>query len=76
MAEPAVQRFLVCVNNRGYAVSLEKRKIHVALPDSEADKHGQVRVIDESGEEYLYPQSMFIEISLPVAVQRAVTKAA
>jgi hypothetical protein len=48
--KPAATRFLICIENKGYRVSLEKRKIYVALPDTMAFKHGQVRVIDESGE--------------------------
>ena len=58
----AASRFLICVENKGYAVSLEKRKIYVALPDSMALKHGQVRVIDESGEDYLFPASYFVPV--------------
>jgi hypothetical protein len=61
----AASRFLICVENKGYVVSLEKRKIYVALPDSMALKHGQVRVIDESGEDYLYPKSLFLPITIP-----------
>ena len=52
-------KLLVCVENRGYPVALEKRKIYVSLIDPLASKHGQVRVIDESGSDYLYPKSFF-----------------
>lgn len=69
-------RLLVCVENKGYAVSLEKRKIYIALPDPVAAKHEQVRVIDESGEDYLFPKSFFLPVSLPQAVRKAVLKAA
>ncbi len=69
-------RLLVCVENKGYAVSLEKRKIYIALPDPDAAKHEQVRVIDESGEDYLFPKSFFLPVSLPQAVRKAVLKAA
>jgi hypothetical protein len=72
----AASRFLICVENKGYAVSLEKRKIYVALPDSMALKHGQVRVIDESGEDYLYPKSFFLPITIPQSLQKAILKAA
>ena len=54
-----VSRFLIYVENKGYTVSLEKRKIYVALQEEMAFKHGQVRVIDESGEDYLYPRASF-----------------
>jgi hypothetical protein len=58
------KRFLLCVENAGYEVSLEKRKLYENLPDKEADKHGQVRVIDESGEDYLFPSRMFAPVRL------------
>ena len=71
-----VCRFLICVENKGYAVFLEKRKIYVALPDSMALKHGLVRVIDESGEDYLYPKSLFLPITIPQSLRKAILKAA
>ena len=67
---------VVCVANEGYAVSLEKRKIYVALRDSAAEKHGLLRIVDESGEDYLYPKAMFRSIALPQAVRKAVLAAA
>ncbi|MGO9246083.1 MAG: hypothetical protein ACLPT4_07065 [Verrucomicrobiia bacterium] len=67
--------FVVCVKNRGYKVSLELRKIYQALPDAEAEAHGLVRVIDESGEDYLYPSSFFVPIQLPTPVERALSAA-
>lgn len=70
------KQLVICVKNRGYAVSLEKRKIYLALPDSIAAKHGQIRVVDESGEDYLYPKSYFIPVSLPQAARKAVLTAA
>lgn len=69
-------RLLVCVENKGYGASLEKRKIYVSLPDPVAAKHGQVRVIDESGEDYVYPKSYFLPIPLPQSVRKAVLDAA
>ena len=69
-------RFLICVDNKGYTVSLEKRKIYLALPDTDALKHGQVRVIDESGEDYLYPKSLFLPITVPQSVRKAILEAA
>lgn len=67
---------VVCIENEGHTVSLEKRKIYVALSDSRAEKHGLLRVIDESGEDYLYPKNFFREISLPQSVKKAVLTAA
>ena len=72
----AASRFLICVENKGYKVSLEKRKIYVALPDAMAAKHGQVRVIDESGEDYLYPKSLFLPITISPSLRKAILKAA
>jgi hypothetical protein len=55
---------------------LERRKIYVALPDSRAEKLGQIRVIDESGEDYLYPAESFVALTLPQPIRRAVLQAA
>jgi hypothetical protein len=57
--------FVVCVENKGYPVSLELRKIYQAMPDPGAARHGLVRVIDESGEDYLYPRDFFVPVDLP-----------
>jgi hypothetical protein len=69
------KQFVVCLKNEGYEVSLERRKIYRVLPDPEAAKHRQIRVIDESGDDYLYPQSFFAPIELPQAIRRAVLAA-
>lgn len=74
MATPRRQ-LLVCLRNDGYEVSLERRKIYAALPDADAARHGQVRVIDESGDDYLFPAEYFAQIELPQAVRRAVLAA-
>jgi len=58
-------QFVVCINNEGYQASLEPRKIYQVLPDKEAEGHKMLRVIDESGEDYLFPASLFSPISLP-----------
>jgi len=65
------RRCLLCVKNDGYPASLEVRKIYNPLPDPEANKHHLIRVIDESGEDYLYPQDFFIPIVLPKAAEIA-----
>ena len=59
------RRVVLCLRNDGYEVSLERRKLYEAIPDREASAHRQVRVIDESGEDYLYPSSHFAAIVLP-----------
>ena len=69
------KQFVVCLKNDGYEVSLERRKIYQVLPDPDAAKHRQVRVIDESGEDYLYPQNFFAQIELPQPIRRAVLAA-
>ena len=58
MARPQAKQLVVCVDNEGYLVSLEKRKIYVALRDAAAEKHGLLRIIDESGERSLVPAQM------------------
>jgi len=75
MARSQPKQLVVCVSNEGYSVSLERRKIYVALRDPVAEKHGLVRVIDESGDEYLYPKTFFRSIALPQSVKRAVLAA-
>ncbi len=57
--------FMICVDNRGYESSLEKRKLYEVLADKVAEKHHQMRVIDESGEDYLYPEKFFAPVRLP-----------
>ena len=70
------KRFVVCVRNKGYPASLELRKIYQALADPEAETHGLLRVIDESGEDYLYPQRFFMSLDLPQPVESALRRAA
>ena len=75
MAKTQAKQLIVCVDNEGYPASLEKRKIYVALRDPSAEKNGMLRVVDESGEDYLYPKALFRSIALPQAVRRAVLAA-
>jgi hypothetical protein len=70
------RQLALCLRNKGYEVSLERRKIYQVLPDRDAAAHGQLRVIDESGEDYLYPATFFVLIKLPRTVRRAVLAAA
>jgi hypothetical protein len=74
MTKTQAKQLVVCVENDGYAVSLEKRKIYVALRDAAADKHNMLRIVDESGEDYLYPKAFFRSIALPQAVRRAMLR--
>jgi hypothetical protein len=75
MTKTQTKQLVVCVDNDGYTVSLEKRKIYVALRDAGAEKHGMLRIVDESGEDYLYPKTLFRSIALPTAVKKAVLAA-
>jgi hypothetical protein len=68
-------RFVVCVSNKRYSASLERRKIYQVLPDRSAERVGHLRVIDESGEDYLYPKALFASVSLPRSTKRAVLAA-
>lgn len=68
--EPAAP-YLLCVKNDGYPASLEVRKVYRALPDPVAASRGFVRVVDESGEDYLYPSECFVAVELPQAAARA-----
>ena len=61
-------RLVVCLRNEGYEASLEQRKIYRALPDAEAARHRQLRVVDESGEDYLYPASYFVSVEFAAEV--------
>jgi hypothetical protein len=69
-------RYVICVKNKGYAASLELRKLYQAVGDNAAAKLGQIRVIDESGEDYLYPEEYFVPVRLPESAEKAVRRAA
>ena len=62
--------FAVCIRNDGYSASLETRKLYPVVADPDAEANDLIRVIDESGEDYLYPADWFIEIPLPPAAKR------
>jgi hypothetical protein len=69
-------RFAVCVSNTDYPASLEIHKIYRVLPDADAASDGDLRVVDESGEDYLYPAEYFVLIELPQAVKKSLLQAA
>jgi hypothetical protein len=73
--QPPATRFVVCVDNDGYAASLEARKIYRVIPDAKAAGHRMLRVVDESGEDYLYPTERFVAVRLPRAAQEAFSAA-
>ncbi len=63
-------QFALCVKNPGYSASLEVRKVYRRVLDSAAEKRGFVRIIDESGEDYLFPKGFFVRIDVPVPARR------
>jgi hypothetical protein len=68
-------KFVVCVKNEGYAASLELRKVYQVLPDQAVAKLHQIRVIDESGEDYLYPENYFVVVQIPESAEKALLRA-
>jgi hypothetical protein len=69
-------RFVICVKNKGYAASLELRKLYQVVSDEAAAKLRQIRVIDESGEDYLYPENYFVVVQVPQSAEKALLRAA
>jgi hypothetical protein len=68
-------RFAVCIRNAGYSASLELRKLYEVIEDLEAEKDQMIRIVDESGEDYLYSADRFVFAPLPAAVEQAVLEA-
>lgn len=68
--------FMICISNEGYAASLEPRKLYRILADAAASGRGLLRVVDESGEDYLYPAALFGRVELPDATRKALNLAA
>jgi hypothetical protein len=70
------QHFVICIDNEEYPASLERRKLYEVIPDDDAESLGQLRVKDESGEDYLYPKELFVSVDLPSSTEKAVISAA
>jgi hypothetical protein len=68
--------FVVCLKNEGYEASLELHKIYRVLPDPGAEKDDDIRIIDESGEDYLFPKEWFVSIEVPEAVEASLLRTA
>lgn len=68
-------QFAICINNTDYLASLELHKIYRVIPDRDASEEGDIRVIDESGEDYLYPIEYFIPLKLPQEVEQILLQA-
>ena len=69
-------RFAVCIRNKGYEASLEVGKLYRVIPDQEAARHGHLRIIDESGEDYGYSSDRFFAIDLPKPLEKVLLKTA
>lgn len=67
-------QFVVCIDNSDYPASLELHKIYPTVPDEDALADGDLRVIDESGEDYLYAADRFVAISIPLEVQESINR--
>lgn len=65
------KQFALCIDNKGYQASLILRKLYETIPDPQAAQDNMVRVIDESGEDYLYHASHFVFVELPQEVEQA-----
>lgn len=70
-----IMNFVVCIDNTDYPASLEKHKIYRVLPDEDAAEDGDIHVVDESGEDYLYPASYFTPIEVPKKVEESLLRA-
>ncbi|PIQ46762.1 MAG: hypothetical protein COW04_00410 [Deltaproteobacteria bacterium CG12_big_fil_rev_8_21_14_0_65_43_10] len=70
-----LQKFVVCINNEDYRASLELHKIYRVIPDEDVAADGDLRVIDESGEDYVYPASYFAHINVPENVEESLLRA-
>jgi hypothetical protein len=68
------RRFAVCVQNDGFESSLDRNKIYVVLPDRDVESDGDLRVVDESGEDYLFSADRFVSIDVPAAVKTSLLK--
>ena len=69
-------RFAVCIKNKGYEASLEVGKLYRVVPDNEAERHGYLRIVDESGEDYGYTANRFFSIDVPKPLEKALLRAA
>lgn len=69
-------RFAVCIRNTGYEASLERNKIYVVIADEAAERDGDLRVVDESGEDYLFSADRFVAVEVPAAVKASLLKTA
>ena len=69
-------RFAVCIRNTGYEASLERNKIYIVIPDETAERDGDLGVVDESGEDYLFSADRFVAVDVPATVRASLLKTA
>src|SRR5262245_21021373 len=70
----AIKQFVICIDNSDYLASLELHEVYRVLPDTRAAEDGFIRVVDESGEDYLYSAKRFVQVELPRQVERSVNR--
>lgn len=75
MNSDSKEKFVICISNEDYPASLELHKVYRVLPDQDAEADGDLRIIDESGEDYLYASSYFVPIQPPQMVKDSIRKA-
>jgi hypothetical protein len=73
-ADSGITEHVICIDNSGYPASLELHKVYRILPDEDAAADGDLRVIDESGEDYLYSRERFVPIKVPAAVKKSLAQ--
>ena len=71
-----MEKYVICFNNEGYAASLEVRKLYELIPDAKAEARNCIRIVDEDGEDYVYPEKMFMAMEISESVSRALHKKA
>lgn len=74
-ARTRMANYVVCIDNTDYPASLELHKIYLVVPDSNAEADGDLRVVDESGEDYLYSKDRFVSIEIPAALEESLAQA-
>lgn len=71
-----MEKYVICLNNEGYAASLEVRKLYELLPDPKAETMHCIRIVDEDGEDYVYPEKLFMPMEVSESVSFALHKRA
>lgn len=71
-----MEKYVICLNNEGYAASLEVRKLYELLPDPKAEAMHCIRSVDEDGEDYVYPEKLFMPMEVSESVSLALHKRA